>query len=138
MGDKKAFDSTENRHAYLFMLEVIISIGIFVITTSIIMMLFVKAKRYDIKTENLHEANTFITNLTEEIRLYSDREDMEEGFKEMGFKESKENSYRLKQGKYDYSVDLKKKEGVVVFSISCNVNSKNVLKRDVEHVLGDF
>ncbi len=135
---KKYMDTADNRHAYLFMLEVIVAIGIFVITASIIVMLFVRAKDYDTKTRDIHEANAYLTNLAEQIRLYDSSEQMEEKLTEAGFKKKDDTHYEYENRSYVYSVDLKNDDGLVDFNLACFKGKKEIVQFDVEHYIGDM
>jgi type II secretory pathway pseudopilin PulG len=135
---KKYMDTADNRHAYLFMLEVIVAIGIFVITASIIVMLFVRAKDYDMKTRDIHEANAYLTNLAEQIRLYDSSDQMESKLTEAGFEKKDDTHYEYVDRSYTYFVDLKNDDGLVDFNLACFKGKHEIIKLDVEHYIGDM
>lgn len=68
---------TENRHVWLFLLEICLSIVIFVIASVVILTVFVAGHQKNIHAEELHIVNTDLENVEELIRSTDRVEDLE-------------------------------------------------------------
>lgn len=61
-------EHVRSRHSWLFLLEIILSTGIFVIAASVFVLVFVKAGTVQQQAKDLYEANAKVANVLEMIR----------------------------------------------------------------------
>ena len=127
---KKYMDTADNRHAYLFMLEVIVAIGIFVITASIIVMLFVRAKDYDMKTRDIHEANAYLKDYLKYISNSVEFKYNDSNFILVLEYKKDDTHYEYVDRSYTFFVDLKNDDGLVDFNLACFKGKHEIIKFD--------
>jgi len=66
--ERRGMEHVRSRHSWLFLLEIILSTGIFVIAASVFVLVFVKAGTVQQQAQDLYEANAKIANVLEMIR----------------------------------------------------------------------
>ena len=78
----KRVSKQANRHSWLFLLETAIAMGIFAVSASVFILVFVQAKEKELDAEILHTANLEMQNTVELIRSCDTEEAMLETLQE--------------------------------------------------------